>query len=213
LRNGDISLLRERLKGIRNFIGRWWVLPMLVPFSVNRNRDTVLADVRRWAELEHIETKSDTIALLHLLCFYKEFRNLYYYRLKQNDLLGNVLAALTKLIYREPSWLVIRPKALGPGFFVQHGVGTNVNGERIGANCRVNQQVTIGFGNTDRLPRLGDNVHIGAGARVLGDLTIGDNVIVGANAVVTKDVPANCTVVGIPARIVKRDGVRVDEAL
>ncbi|MDQ6799443.1 MAG: serine acetyltransferase [Acidobacteriota bacterium] len=206
-------MLREQLKSIRDSIGRSWVLPMLVPFSVSRNRQIILADVRRWAALEHIETRSETAALLHLLCFYKEFRNLYYYRLKQNDVLGNVLAALFKLIYKEPSWLVIRPRELGPGFFVQHGVGTNVNGERIGANCRVNQQATIGFGNTDRLPRLGDNVHIGAGARVLGDLTIGDNVIVGANAVVTKNVPANCTVVGIPARIVRRDGVRVDEAL
>jgi serine O-acetyltransferase len=213
VRNGDLSLLREQLKRIRNFIGRWWVLPMLVPFSVNRNRQIVLADARRWAELERIETKSEIAALLHLLCFYKEFRNLYYYRLKQNDVLGNVLGSIFKLVYKEPSWLVIRPKALGPGFFVQHGVGTNVNGERIGANCRVNQQVTIGFRDNDRLPRIGDNVHIGAGARVLGDLTIGDNVIVGANAVVTKDVPANCTVVGIPARIVRRDGVRVDEAL
>lgn len=186
---------------------------MLVPFSTSRNRQIIFADVRRWVALEQVETRSETVALLHLLCFYKEFRNLYYYRLKQNDVLGNVLSQLFKLIYREPSWLVIRPRSLGPGFFVQHGVGTNVNGERIGANCRVNQQVTIGFGNNDRLPRLGDNVHVGAGARVLGDLTIGDNVIVGANAVVTKDVPANCTVVGIPARIVRRDGVRVDQAL
>ena len=206
-------MLRAGLKSIRNLIGRWWVAPMLIPFIFNRNRAIVLADVRRWAELEDIRTRSDKIALLHLLCFYSEFRNLYYYRLKQNDILGAVLSQIVKLIYKEPSWLVIRPKQLGPGFFVQHGVGTNVNGERIGTNCRVNQQVTIGFGNTDRLPRLGDNVHIGAGARVIGDVTIGDNVIVGANAVVTKDVPANCTVVGIPARIVRRDGKRVDQAL
>ena len=89
----------------------------------------------------------------------------------------------------------------------------NVNGESIGANCRVNQQVTIGFRNGPRLPRIGDNVHIAAGARVLGDLTVGDNVIIGANAVVTKDVPSNCTVVGVPAYIVKRDGERVHEAL
>jgi serine O-acetyltransferase len=206
-------MVRERLKSIRNFIGRWWVSPMLVPFILSRNREMIRADARRWAELERLPVKSDTVAVLHLLCFYKEFRNLYYYRLKQNDVPGTVLSALFRLIYKEPTWLVIRPKALGPGFFVQHGVGTNVNGERIGANCRVNQQVTIGFRDNDRLPRIGDNVHIGAGARVLGDLTIGDNVIVGANAVVTKDVPANCTVVGIPARIVRRDGVRVDEAL
>ena len=209
----DQSRVRGHLKAIRDFAGRLWVLPMLVPFSVSRNRDLVLSDVRRWMELERLPVESETAALLHVLCFYREFRNLYYYRLKQNDLRGAVLAGLFKLLYREPTWLVIRPKSLGPGFFVQHGVGTNVNGERIGANCRVGQQVTIGFRDGDELPRIGNNVHIAAGARVLGGVTIGDHVIVGANAVVTKDVPPNCTVAGVPARIVRRDGIRVEETL
>jgi serine O-acetyltransferase len=60
---------------------------------------------------------------------------------------------------------------------------------------------------------IGDNVRIGAGAKVLGGITLGDNVSVGANAVVVKDVPPNCVVVGVPAYIVKRDGKRVRESL
>ena len=189
------------------------VSPMLIPLSVSGEKELVFSDVRRWVELEELETASDTAALLYVLCFFKEFRALYYYRLKQGGIVATILVVLCKLVYRQPSWLVVRPKRLGPGFFISHGVGTNVNGESIGANCRVNQQVTIGFRNGPRLPRIGDNVHIAAGARVLGDLTVGDNVIIGANAVVTKDVPSNCTVVGVPAYIVKRDGERVHEAL
>jgi len=206
------SSLRRLLKSVRDRCAWIAVSPLLVPFSLAGAKETILADVRRWAELEHIPA-GDRGSLLHLLSFYPEFRNLFYYRLKQSGLLLAVLLPFFKLIYREPDWLVIRPRLLGPGFFVQHGVGTNINGESIGANCRVNQQVTIGYRNGDRLPRIGNNVHISAGARILGDLTIGDNVMVGANAVVTKDVPANCTVVGIPAYIVKRDGVRVHENL
>lgn len=73
------------------------------------------------------------------------------------------------------------------------------------------QQVTIG---QQRLgascaPEIGDNVYIGAGAKVFGSITIGNNVFIGANSVVVNDVPDNCTVVGAPAKIVKMNGVKV----
>lgn len=177
------------------------------------DREMIRSDVRRWRELEEMDATGEMAALLYFLAFFKEFRNLFYYRCKQGGVAAKVVVAFTKVLYPEPSWLAIRPRKLGPGFFVQHGVGSNINGESIGANCRVNQQVTIGFGNGPRLPRIGDNVHIGAGARVLGDVTVGDNVIIGANAVVTKNVPSNCTVVGVPAYIVRRDGKKVREEL
>ena len=205
--------LRDVLKGIRNAIGAAFVSPLLIPFALSDQKELILSDVRRWNDLENLGIRSERAALLHLLCFYKEYRNLYYYRLRHSRLAAAISAAGLKLIYPERSWLAIRPQKLGPGFFIQHGFGSNINGESIGANCRVNQQVTIGYGNGDRLPRIGDNVHIAAGARVFGDVTIGDNVKIGANAVVTKSVPPDCTVVGVPAYIVKRDGVRVREEL
>jgi tetrahydrodipicolinate N-succinyltransferase len=77
----------------------------------------------------------------------------------------------------------------------------------------VNQLVVIGWTDRTRGPILGDNVSVKAGAKILGPITIGNNVTVGANAVVTKDVPANCVVAGVPARIIRRNGVRVDEPL
>jgi serine O-acetyltransferase len=189
-----------------------FVSPMLMPFVLSSERELIRSDVRKWVDVLETEISSDVPALLYFLCFYKEFRSLYYYRLKQGGVLAAVLVTIFKLVYRQPSWLLVCPEKLGPGFFIGHGVGSGIGGE-IGANCRVNQQVTIGFASGNRLPRIGNNVTIAAGARILGDVTIGDNVVVGANAVVTKNVPPNCTVVGVPAYIIKRDGVRVREEL
>jgi serine O-acetyltransferase len=85
--------------------------------------------------------------------------------------------------------------------------------EGIGANAWINQGVTIGYVNNTDCPTIGNNVRIASGAKVLGNVTIGDNVTVGANAVVVKNVPANSTVVGVPAKIVRRNGKRVSEKL
>lgn len=80
----------------------------------------------------------------------------------------------------------------------------------IGANCTIMQHVTIAEDH-EKSATIGDNVLIGAGAVILGAVTIGDNVKIGANAVVTKDVPSNCTVVGVPAKIVKQAEMCVDK--
>ena len=73
----------------------------------------------------------------------------------------------------------------------------------IGKNCTIFHQVSIAQDEFNTAPIIGDNVLIGAGAKLLGDITIGNNVNIGANAVVVNDVPDNCTVVGIPAKIIK----------
>lgn len=77
---------------------------------------------------------------------------------------------------------------------------------KIGENCVISSCVTIGGrSNIDKLPILGNNVYVGTGAKILGDVKIGDNVIIGANAVVINDVPDNCIVAGVPAKIIKSD--------
>ena len=112
----------------------------------------------------------------------------------------------------------IHPAAkIGKGFFIDHGMGV-VIGEtaEIGDNCTIYQGVTLGGTGKDvgkRHPTLGDNVMVGAGAKVLGPVTIGSNTKIAANAVVLHPVPENCTAVGIPAKIVKRDGVKVKNDL
>ena len=109
----------------------------------------------------------------------------------------------------------IHPGAkIGKGLFIDHGSGV-VIGEtaEIGDNCTLYQGVTLGGTGKDvgkRHPTLGNNVMIGAGAKVLGPFRIGDNSKIAANAVVLSEVPPDSTAVGIPAKVVKRNDVRID---
>ncbi|MCX6651797.1 MAG: serine O-acetyltransferase [Methanomassiliicoccales archaeon] len=107
----------------------------------------------------------------------------------------------------------IHPGAtIGKGFFIDHAVGV-VIGETaiVGDNVSVFQGVTLGGVSADkgrkRHPTIGNNVTIGAHAVILGDITVGDDVKIGAGSVVVKDVPPNSTVVGVPGKVVKRDGL------
>lgn len=108
----------------------------------------------------------------------------------------------------------IHPGAhIGKRFFIDHGTGVVV-GETtvIGDNCLLYQGVTLGGTGKERgkrHPTLGNNVIVSAGAKVLGSITVGNNVIIGAGAVVINPVPDDCTVVGIPGRIVKIKGEKV----
>jgi len=108
----------------------------------------------------------------------------------------------------------IHPAAkIGGSFFIDHGFGV-VIGEtsEIGRNVTMYQGSTLGGTGKEtgkRHPTVGDNVVIGAGAKVLGNIQIGNNVYIGANAVVLQSVPDDCTVVGVPGRCVKQDGQRV----
>lgn len=109
----------------------------------------------------------------------------------------------------------IHPGAtIGKSVFIDHGMGV-VIGETaiIGDFALIYQGVTLGGTGKEsgkRHPTIGENVVVGAGAKVLGNLQIGNNVRIGAGSVVLRDVPSDCTVVGIPGRIVYRSGVRVN---
>lgn len=94
---------------------------------------------------------------------------------------------------------------IGEDFNIMHnGAGVVINhNAKIGNNCEVYQNVTIGGNGDGGVPQIGNNVSIYAGAVVLGGISIGDNVKIGANAVVLKDIPANAVAVGVPAKIVK----------
>jgi serine O-acetyltransferase len=110
----------------------------------------------------------------------------------------------------------IHPGAtIGQGLFIDHGMGV-VIGEtaEVGDNVTIYQGVTLGGTGKEkgkRHPTIGNNVFIGSGAKILGSLKVGDNVKIGAGSVVTKPVPCDCTVVGVPGRIVVRHGVPVED--
>ncbi|GAB4312601.1 MAG: hypothetical protein Kow0069_13350 [Promethearchaeota archaeon] len=117
-------------------------------------------------------------------------------------------------VARQITNIDIHPGAeIGREFFIDHGIGV-VIGEtsEIGDNCTLYQGVTLGGTSLERgkrHPTLGNNVVVGAGAKILGPVRIGDNVKIGANSVVTRDVPDNSVVVGVPGRVVARNGEAV----
>lgn len=128
-----------------------------------------------------------------------------------------LIARLISHISRFFTGIEIHPGAtIGKGFFIDHGSGI-VIGEtaEIGDNVTLYQGVTLGGTGKEkgkRHPTIGNNVTISAGAKVLGSFTVGDNVKIGAGSVVLKSVPPNCTVVGVPGRIVIQDGAKVEDS-
>ena len=164
----------------------------IIKLDAERWIDTLCPALRRMADL------------LYLLARYPEYRSLFYFRLLRGSLWSAAVALIARIIFRPCQTLYLTSREIGPGFFIQHGYATAVSAHRIGKNCSINQCAAIGWTERTRSPILGDNVSIKNGAKVLGPITIGDNVIVGANAVVVKNVPPNCIVAGVPARIVRR---------
>ncbi|MDD6735137.1 MAG: serine O-acetyltransferase [Clostridiales bacterium] len=128
------------------------------------------------------------------------------------------LARMISQIARFWTGIEIHPGAqIGHGLFIDHGMGV-VIGETavIGDNCTIYQGVTLGGTGKERgkrHPTLGNNVMVGSGAKVLGPFNVGDNSKIAAGAVVLSEVPPNSTCVGVPARIVKCGGVRVEPDL
>lgn len=101
---------------------------------------------------------------------------------------------------------------IGGGLYIPHPVGVVMAPRRAGRDCSVIAAVTIGMRNEWSFPSLGDRVFIGAGARVLGGITIGNDAVIGANAVVISDVPDGARAVGIPARISSARAEQLAEA-
>ncbi len=153
---------------------------------------------------------------LEILLTYPGFHALQFHRIAhrffQKDL--KLIARLISHISRFLTGIEIHPGAkIGKSFFIDHGMGIVV-GEttEIGDNVTLYQGVTLGGTGKEkgkRHPTIGNNVVIGVGATILGAITIGDNAVVGGGAVVVRPVPLNSTVVGIPGRVVKREGKRI----
>ena len=146
---------------------------------------------------------------IHALLAYRVSHKLY---LSKHYFSARLVSQLSRFI----TGIEIHPGAkIGKGLFIDHGMGV-VIGEtaEIGDNCTLYQGVTLGGTGKDvgkRHPTLGDNVMVGAGAKVLGPLNIGSGSKIASNAVVLKDIPENSTAVGIPAQVVRREGKKIDQ--
>ncbi len=179
--------------------------------SVKSFADSVNEDVSAVRERDPAAKSNAEVLLLysgvHALVAHRIAHKLY---LKEKYLLARTVSQIARSI----TGIEIHPGAtIGKGLMIDHGMGV-VIGETavIGDNCTIYQGVTLGGTGKDtgkRHPTLGNNVMVGAGAKVLGPFYIGDNTKIAANAVVLEEMPDNCTAVGIPAKIVRREGLRV----
>jgi len=156
---------------------------------------------------------------MEVILTYAGFHALMAYRIS-HWLKARGIPFVPRLISQLARWLTgieIHPAAkIGTGFFIDHGMGV-VIGEtaEIGDYVTLFQGVTLGGTGKERgkrHPTLGNHVVVGAGAKILGGIKVGDNVKIGANSVVLKNVPANSTVIGVPARIIKTQGERLPDA-
>ncbi|MCL1465236.1 serine O-acetyltransferase [Argonema galeatum] len=205
---------------MKNFINNIFLIgeqilmcPQLLLFYLSSEKEVIVADVKRWVEIFQWKSTSDLSNLLSLTAKKQEFRNLYYYRIAKGNFAARLVMRIINIFYKECPYLFLDLSSnIGPGLFIQHGFSTIIMAD-IGENCWINQQVSIGYKDKTGRPKIGDNVRITAGAKVLGNITVGNNVTVGANAVVIKNVPDNCVVVGVPAYIVKKNGLKVKEEL
>jgi serine acetyltransferase len=166
-------------------------------------KQLIYSDIQRLKNQLNIPLNGG-LALLYFLHNNRYYRCLFYHRI------GPVRALLISWLRPGDRYFVIPDSmSIGKGMLFAHPYSTILNAESIGDNFSCIHCCTIGK-KGDRRPRLGDNVTMGAGSMIIGDVTIGNNVTIGAGSVVVKSVPDNCIVVGNPARIVKQNGQRVN---
>ena len=167
-------------------------------------------------EFQVIKERDPAIKSPWEVLLYPSFRVMLSYRKAHKQYLKGHYFRARKISQKaaRKTGIEIHPGAvIGKGFFIYHGSGVII-GETtmIGDNVTLYQGVTLGGTGKEtgkRHPTLCDNVMVSAGAKIIGSFTIGENSKIGAGSVVLEEVPPNCTVVGVPGRIVKRDNIKV----
>ncbi len=167
-------------------------------------------------EFQVIKERDPAIKSPWEVLLYPSFRVMLSYRKAHKQYLKGHYFRARKISQKaaRKTGIEIHPGAvIGKGFFIDHGSGVII-GETtmIGDNVTLYQGVTLGGTGKEtgkRHPTLCDNVMVSAGAKIIGSFTIGENSKIGAGSVVLEEVPPNCTVVGVPGRIVKRDNIKV----
>lgn len=164
-------------------------------------KENIYKDFIRWKILYEFNNLSDTKAFFKLIINCRPYRNVFYWRIGFDSRIISWLAPGTESLH-----IMNSPKDIGNGLVIWHGDATNIKAKRIGDNCEIWQNVTIGLSQQfkeETRPTIGNNVKIFTGSIICGNITIGNNVIIGAGAIVTKSIPSNCVVIGNPAKIIK----------
>lgn len=170
---------------------------------MNNVFNVIKADIFRWCDYNN-RSHSLSSWLCYFLC--PQHRKLIAFRCYCGGGIWRILQKVLNL--SAPFCDFILPyganfQTFGPGLLIMHGFSTIINCKKMGNNCTIYQQVTIGA-TAKGTPVIGDDCIIYSGCKILGNIIIGDDVIVGANAVVVKDIPSHSVVVGVPAKIIKR---------
>lgn len=174
-----------------------------------------IQDARRWivqGQIDH-DTQLSFGRLLLLLYRYMPLRAMAWFRFGswcKHKGIPFFPGFTQRQIYARYGLEIVVGADIGGGLYIAHPVGTVIAVERMGVNCSVIAAVTIGMRNEWAFPKIGDTVFIGAGARVLGGITVGSNAVIGANAVVISDIPAGTTAVGIPAKVIRTHDVAME---
>ena len=195
-----MSSTTKRLFATVNYLRTF---PVYLCVLCSAQKDLIQADVARWNEIDQIPFRMFE-SLNWYMTYKKEFRNLIQHRLKNpsRSFASMVHFAIARVLWKPMESLYIYTENIGGGLYIQHGFSTIITAEKIGKNCRIYQQVTIGYKNGARPPVLEDNVSVTCGAKVLGDITMHSGSLAAAGAVVVKDVPENAIVAGVPAKVI-----------
>lgn len=194
--------MSDKIKTLAAVLNYPRTLPVYLCVLASKQRKLIEADVVRW---DKINGRSYNLfrSINWYLTYKKEFRNLIEHRFKHPSYTFASLIhyAIARVLWKPIESLYIYTKDIGGGFYIQHGFATIISAKKIGENCRVYQQVTIGYKGSES-PILEDNVSITCGAKVLGGITMHENSLAAAGAVVVKDVPPNAIVAGVPAKVI-----------
>ena len=192
--------LKKRLFAILNYPRTF---PVYLCALCSKQKKLIQMDIHRWNEIDQIKLNMFE-SMNWYMTYKKEFRNLIQHRLKNpsRSFVAMMHFVIARILWKPMESLYIYTENIGGGLYIQHGFATIITAERIGENCRIYQQVTIGYKNGTRPPVLEDNVSVTCGAKVLGDITMHSGSLAAAGAVVVKDVPENAIVAGVPAKVI-----------
>ncbi len=174
------------------------LLPVLIFYLFSRDKKELLKDVVRWQNYYNYSSKTSK-QLFMLLIRHKEFRNLFLFRIKKHKFAVFIFS----ILFKKRDDIFINCDCVGSGLFLHHGFSSIINAERIGNNCWINQQVTIGATKKGK-PSIGNYCKICAGAIIVGPVTIGDNCVIGAGSVVTKNINDGEVWAGNPAHFIRK---------
>ena len=177
-------------------------LPVYLCAMCSKQKHLIEMDIARWNEIDEIDFNLFE-SMNWYLTYKKEFRTLIQHRLKNPSRtpVAMMQALIARILWKPLENLYIYTREIGGGLYIQHGFSTIISAKKIGENCRIYQQVTIGYKEQFN-PVLEDNVSVTCGAKVLGGITMHSGSLAAAGSVVVKDVPENAIVGGIPAKII-----------